>query len=327
LRKNILIIAVFQFIGEKSMVINRYVTGYVSKKEHGVLDDVWEAIEKHKSSIGNYISLGMRMLRYREMGAPEASMKALGLPFCGFSDEIMYLPTATAEHRRRVLVDVDEAKKREKQDKKSTVYKPNLVDTYYPGRPDSMDTLSLFEVASKFTYVKANPYKTKEKRDEMDKKYRLKTCPGYLKPRGKAKLLKIYVPPLIDRAAVEDMCRQKLFMFQVNILASDTLKKSVSQFYALFKFPIFVFILQPWRNEDELIGSAKSYEEAYNQFDEKVREAAEDYFGKLDRVQKAKDLDHMLNADKIDEAEEETNIEDNPALQPDPNFQYGAQTL
>jgi hypothetical protein len=161
----------------------------------------------------------------------------------------------------------------------------------------------------------------------MDKKYRLKTCPGYLKPRGKAKLLKIYVPPLIDRAAVEDMCRQKLFMFQVNILASDTLKKSVSQFYALFKFPIFVFILQPWRNEDELIGSAKSYEEAYNQFDEKVREAAEDYFGKLDRVQKAKDLDHMLNADKIDEAEEETNIEDNPALQPDPNFQYGAQTL
>jgi hypothetical protein len=151
------------------------------------------------------------------MGAPEAAMKLLGLPFCGFSDEVKYLPTATADHRRRVLVDVEEAKKRAKKDKSDTVYKPNLVDTYYPQRPDIMEDASLFEVASSYLYVKTNIYKKSENKKKLEK-YRLKQCEGYLRPCAKARLIKIYVAPLIDQAAVEDMYRQKLMMFKVNTL-------------------------------------------------------------------------------------------------------------
>ncbi len=77
-----------------------------------------------------------------------------------------------------------------------------------------------------------------------------------------------------------------------------------------------------------MIGGAKSYEEAYNACEERVKAAAEDYFSKLERVQKAKDLDYKLNSDeKLDVEDDDGEFDDNPALQPDPNFQYGAQQL
>ena len=67
-----------QYIGEKSLVLNRYVTSYISKAEKSATEDTWRAIDENRSLASRLKSFALRSLTDREIGAYEASYRLLG---------------------------------------------------------------------------------------------------------------------------------------------------------------------------------------------------------------------------------------------------------
>ncbi len=63
-----------QYVGDEGMVIlSTYVSGYVTKYEHGHLQDQYEQIAENKSICSKLFSIGRVMLKSREMGMHECA--------------------------------------------------------------------------------------------------------------------------------------------------------------------------------------------------------------------------------------------------------------
>ena len=77
-----------QYIGECSLVIAQYVTGYVSKAERSNMQDLWQEVSSHSSLYSKLWSFGVRSLRSRECGMYEASDLLLGDHLCEKSQTI-----------------------------------------------------------------------------------------------------------------------------------------------------------------------------------------------------------------------------------------------
>ena len=75
-----------QFIGESTLAIAQYVTGYVTKAEKSNLQDLWHEVSSHQSIYSKLWSFGVRSLRSREYGLYEASDILLGDHLCGKSN-------------------------------------------------------------------------------------------------------------------------------------------------------------------------------------------------------------------------------------------------
>ena len=55
-----------QYIGESSLAITQYVTGYVTKAEKSNMQDIWQEVSSHQSLYSKLWSFGVRSLRSRE---------------------------------------------------------------------------------------------------------------------------------------------------------------------------------------------------------------------------------------------------------------------
>ena len=71
-----------QYIGESTMAIAQYVTGYVTKAEKSNMQDLWQEVTCHQSVYSKLWSFGIRSLRSRECGLYEASDILLGDHLC-----------------------------------------------------------------------------------------------------------------------------------------------------------------------------------------------------------------------------------------------------
>ena len=71
-----------QYIGESSLAIAQYVTGYVTKAEKSNMQDLWQEVSAHSSVYTKLWSFGIRCLRSRECGLCEASDLLLGDHLC-----------------------------------------------------------------------------------------------------------------------------------------------------------------------------------------------------------------------------------------------------
>ena len=67
-----------QFVGESTLVIANYVTGYITKAERCNMQDLWQEVSSHTSIYSKLWSFGIRSLRSRECGLYEASDILLG---------------------------------------------------------------------------------------------------------------------------------------------------------------------------------------------------------------------------------------------------------
>ena len=90
-----------QYVGEKSMVLNRYITTYVTKAEKNLTQSLWDSCNKNNSLQGSLKSFALSSFRNREVGAIEVAHKLLGYSLYESSDSVKWLSAHMKESRNR----------------------------------------------------------------------------------------------------------------------------------------------------------------------------------------------------------------------------------
>uniref|UniRef100_A0A914W3U3 Helitron helicase-like domain-containing protein n=1 Tax=Plectus sambesii TaxID=2011161 RepID=A0A914W3U3_9BILA len=152
-----------QFIGETTMVINRYITKYATKSEKQKTADLWSMINKSKNPRGQLQSLVLKLFRSREVGHYKACDKT-------------FLNTNAKKLWRRKLIGKKEL---EGLDANSKSFVKNLfVDTYYPNRPPELENKSLYFMFTWYIVQQAKPEKMENRNHVLH--YPLLDGLGYL---------------------------------------------------------------------------------------------------------------------------------------------------
>ena len=142
-----------QFNGESSLAIAQYVTGYVTKAEKSNMQEVWQEVSSHQTIYSKLWSFGVRCLRSRECGLYEASDLLLGDHLCGKSLTVKWVDVSQPHNRKRRLKDHSKlTKMRECNPNSTDIFEANLIDTFYPERPDDMEDVCLYDFVA--DYVK-----------------------------------------------------------------------------------------------------------------------------------------------------------------------------
>ena len=133
-----------QFVAESSLALAHYVSGYVTKAEKSSMQEIWQDVSENKSIYSRLWSFGIRSLRSRECGLYEASDLLLGDHLTEKSATIQWVDVSMPQKRSRRLKDhkVLEQMAQHNPDTKD-VYEDNLLDTYYPQRPESLEDVCL----------------------------------------------------------------------------------------------------------------------------------------------------------------------------------------
>jgi hypothetical protein len=84
-----------QYIGENSLVLNRYISSYLTKCENQTTQEIWQSINEEKSIISKLKSYALKSFKQREIGAYECADKLLGHVLYKKSRAIQYLSILT----------------------------------------------------------------------------------------------------------------------------------------------------------------------------------------------------------------------------------------
>ena len=228
-----------QYIGEDTYSLVQYTTKYVTKpdKSHLTNDD----FGIYKSTISRLWHYAFRILRGREIGAYEACDRWFLKDLFEFSDIFQFISTLLPEHRSKMLKTYTDL---EKADSKSTdIFNKDMLSTFYPERPNTLENVTLKDYAA--NYVRGYPTNKQKKSDtderseenamscKNDSFIKLNGNNGYMKKRPKEAL--VYHPEFDPRVYPE------------------------KYYYSL------LMLLKPWRNEAELKGKCKTYQESFQQ--------------------------------------------------------------
>uniref|UniRef100_A0A914VPN6 ATP-dependent DNA helicase n=1 Tax=Plectus sambesii TaxID=2011161 RepID=A0A914VPN6_9BILA len=260
-----------QFIGETTMVINRYITKYTTKSEKQKTADLWSMIDKSKSTRGQLQSLVLKLFRSREVGHYEACDKVSGHPLHKSNANVAFLNTNAKKLWRRKLIGKKELDGLDANSK--SFVKNSFVDTYYPNRPPELENKSLYFMFTWYNVQQAKPEKMENRKHEPH--YPLLNGLGYLIKRTTRRWIRTYMPTPDKPDAVEDYFRRLLMMFL------------------------------PWRDDDSLRGSWESYQEAYRGNEDKIRAEADKFVSQTKRMARTAELmkrlqDEGNEADALD---------------------------
>jgi hypothetical protein len=266
-----------QYIPEKSMILNRYISSYVTKTEKNATQKLWEDCNKNKTLHGALKSFALQSFKTREMGAYEVTHKLIGYPLHGKSCAIKWLGIALKDNRKRRLKEKHEI---ELMDAESTeIFHYNLIDTYYPNRPESLKDKCLFEIASDYDFKKEK-CKTSLFHENC---VALNNNFGYLHKRSDFYLIKT---PRYNPA--RESSRENFFH-------------------------MLLILFKPWREETELISGFDTYAQAFHEFSEK--NSKNELLLKFQSRQKksAEIIDNSFNINK--KIDEEIQKEDDEEIQ------------
>ena len=141
-----------QYVGESSLAIAQHVTGYVTKAERSNMQELWQEVSSHSSVYSKLFLFGVRSLRSRECGLYEASDLLLGDHLCGKSQTIKWIDVSRPHQRKRRLLHHSKLVEMRENDPDSTdIFEDNLVDTFYPHRPDNMEDVCPYEFVAQYT--------------------------------------------------------------------------------------------------------------------------------------------------------------------------------
>ena len=238
-----------QYVGEKSMILNHYITSYVTKADRSATADLWDTIcsqNSERSIVSNLKSLQMQALKQRECGAYEAVDLILGHSLMAMSESVIWLPARPKAERTRKFLSPNELA--QLKENSTELFVNNLIDVYYPNRPEKLKDCCLYEVASCYTCHKG---KMKEKFDEKTKKQQVfpfQIC------KAEGKIEDFYFQ-------VRKECVVKCPVFSAT---GDQAEKHFFQMLLLFK---------PFQNEEiDLIQDCDTYREAFEQWYESLNE-------------------------------------------------------
>ena len=140
-----------QYVGESSLAIAQYVTGYVTKAEKSNMQDVWQEVSFPSSIYSRLWSFGIRSLRSREVGLYEASDLLLGDHLCEKSTTIKWIDVSPSHKRKRRLKNHSALVEIWERDAQSTdIFEDNIIDNFYPERPDDMEEVCLYDFVAEY---------------------------------------------------------------------------------------------------------------------------------------------------------------------------------
>jgi hypothetical protein len=62
-----------QYIGENSLVLNRYISSYVTKSENLATQDIWDTVDSNKNLQSKLKTFALKSFKNREVGAYECA--------------------------------------------------------------------------------------------------------------------------------------------------------------------------------------------------------------------------------------------------------------
>ena len=141
-----------QYVAESSLALAHYVSGYITKaKSH--LQDILQEASDSKSIYSRLWSFGIRSLRSRECGLYEATHLLLGDHLTETSETVKWVDVSMPDKRSRRLKDhkVLEDVAKHNPDSKD-IFQSNLLDTYYPQRPNDLEDVCLNDFVAYYDY-------------------------------------------------------------------------------------------------------------------------------------------------------------------------------
>ena len=221
-----------KFISDIEGILNAYITAYLTKAEFGNSNELWNTINKSMNVYSMFKSIALKYLKNREIGIMEGCLKLLGFKYYEFSQNIIWLNSYLKQDRRRKIITQKELENLVEKDPNSNKFVlNNMIDSYYPARPDNLENMCLYDFASNYVHN----YKIK-KSNKLDT-YELKKNLGFITKRTKPVFLSTptFSPNNINR------------------------EKYFHQIIILFK---------PWRNENDdlLLHNQDTYENSFKYF-------------------------------------------------------------
>lgn len=173
-----------QYVGEKTAVLNYYITKYTTKGERSHTTDTFDTLHSTKSLASRLFNVGLRALNNRECGTLEASDTLLSIPLHGTDPHttIRWIDINVNRNRR-----VKPKKAIHELDPTSTdIYFDSWVDTHYPQRPKDLDGMHLYDFVRWHDIVSSRP------KSPLELFYELSSC-KFLKKRQRPYLINHYM--------------------------------------------------------------------------------------------------------------------------------------
>ena len=142
-----------KFVAEFSLALAHYVSGYVTKAERSNMQEFWQEVSENKSVHSCLWSFGIRSLCFRECGLYKASDLLLGDHLTEKSDTVKWIDLAMPHKRSRRLKDhkVLQQVAGSNPDTEE-IFQDNLLDTFYPERPDSLEDVCLYDFVANYDW-------------------------------------------------------------------------------------------------------------------------------------------------------------------------------
>ena len=144
-----------QYIGEKSSILNWYITKYTTKCERSHATAAFSDLTSNTSIASKLWNIVLRSLSNRECGALEASDTLLGIPLYGTDPSTVFrwVDVNMICSRR---VKENHIIKGLPSDSEDLLY-PSMVDTYYPNRPSDLESTNLYTFMSWYDIFTKRP--------------------------------------------------------------------------------------------------------------------------------------------------------------------------
>ena len=144
-----------QYIGEKSAILNWYITKYTTKAEKGHCNAAYAELTSTKSLSSRLWNVALRSLSNRECGALEVSDALLGIQLYETDRETVFR-----------WVDVNIIRSRRVKDfhtvsglpaDSEDLFHASWVDTYYPNRPTELEDTTLYDFVAWYDLESKEP--------------------------------------------------------------------------------------------------------------------------------------------------------------------------
>ena len=144
-----------QYIGEKSTILNWYITKYTTKAEKGHTNAGFTELTSTKSLASQLWNIALRGISNRECGALEVCDTLLGLPLYE-TDSSTVFRWVEVNILRSCRVKEYKVIKDLPADSGDLFY-PSWIDTYYPSRPVELDNINLYDFLAWYDLVAKQP--------------------------------------------------------------------------------------------------------------------------------------------------------------------------
>ena len=148
------IIATLQIVAHKNIIkkITSYICKYATKGPRSAMDEFSvDNISDNGSHYSKLMSLTLKLMRSREMGAMEARNFLLAEKPYKTDAVFQFLNTVFPQKRKRMLKKLDQIK--ELPDDSTDLYHGDFISVWYPNRPDIITDMSLFEFAKTYERI------------------------------------------------------------------------------------------------------------------------------------------------------------------------------